>query len=226
MKTIRILAAALAAALLLTGCFGGDPAVAKAGRKLMEAYVSEQFGRGAKLESCDQLVRRPAADQLVSTSWVHGDISVAGGEKIGYWANTADGAIFTNERVPELSAATAGLLSEALGVPGAVAHVYPVLFTEEESLHGYLPVTVGDMRAWAAAALTDGDVILRISAGGPGAIPDELAAALAETWSGVSLTWYELPADALPTQAEADNFRFWHELEGESTVIRTDDYRE
>ena len=226
MKAVRVFAAALVAAILLCGCFGGDPAVAKAGRKLMETYVSEQFGRGAKLESCDQLVRRPAADRLESTSWVHGDIAVRGGEKIGYWANTADGAIFTNERLPELSAATAALLSEVLGVPGAVAHVYPVLFTADEPLHGYLPVTVGDMRSYAAAALTDGDVILRISAGGPGTIPDELAAELAETWSGVSLTWYVLPDDALPTQAEADDFRFWHEREGESTVIQTEDYRE
>ena len=224
-RLLCVLLAALAAAALLCGCFGTNPAVEKEGRKLMEAYIAEHFGRGAKLSSCDQLVRRPAADRLEGTSWVHGDISV-NGATIGYWADTADGRIYTDERVSELSAATAALLSETLGVPGAVARVYPIVAAGDETLHGYLPITAGDMRAYAAAALTDPSVMLRISAGGPEMISDPQAAELAEAWSGVCLTWYALPPDALPTQAEADRYDYWSGLEAERLVIQTEDYHE
>ncbi len=226
MKRItRILLPALAAALLLSGCFGADPAVEKAGKTLMEGYLSAHYAR-TKLESCDQWVSRPAADQLVGTSWVHGSFTADDGTKYDYWADTDDGSIYTGERISELNAVTAQVLAEALGMPpgGTVAYVYPVLVLEDTSLHGILPVTVGDMRQYVTEALRDGDVVLRINAGGREAISEAQAEELSAAWSGVTLKWYRF--EALPTQAEADSFSFWRTLEAEPTCIETPDDRE
>ena len=112
-KTVRIALLALSAALLLTGCFGADPKVERAGKKLMESYLSEHYKR-ARLGACDQLVARPEADRLEGTPWVHGDFTADDAAKYYYWVNTADGSIYTDERKAELSAVTAEALAEAL----------------------------------------------------------------------------------------------------------------
>ena len=224
-KIVRILLPALAAALLLTGCFGADPAVAKAGKELMERYLSAHYAK-AKLDSCDQWVSRPAADQLVGTSWVRGSFTADDGTQYDYWADTGDGSIYTDERISELNAVTARVLAEAIGmVPGGVvAHVYPVLILEDTSIHGFLPVAVGDLRQYVTAALRDTDIMLRISAGGSETISDAQAEELSADWNGVQLKWYQL--ETLPTQAEADSYGFWRALAVEPTLIETKDYHE
>ena len=224
-KLLRILLPALAAALLLTACFGGDPAVDRAGKKLMEDYLSEHYKK-AKLVSCDQFVSRPAADRLEGTSWVHGSFTADDGTRYNFWADTADGSIYTDERISEFNVVTAQALAEALGMaPGSTgASAYPVFFLHGTSIHGLLPVNAGDLRQYLAAALRDEDIILRIYAGGREAISDAQAEALLADWNGVRLRWYRL--DTLPTQAEADSFGFWKELETEPTQIETPGYRE
>ena len=220
-KTIRIMLLALLAAALLTGCFGADPKVEKAGEQLIKAYLSEHYKK-AKLESCDQLVARPAADRLEGTPWVHGNFSV-GEDRYEYWANTATGDIYTDERVAELCAVTAEELAEALGfAPGDVAaDVYPMLILEDDVRYDLLPVDIGDLRAYARAALTDPDVKLRIYAGGLWEVTEAQVQALLDGWAGVELTWY--PLKTMPTPAEASDYRYWKDLEY-SFIVKTPDY--
>lgn len=224
-RAIAILLLALAAAALLTGCFGADPKVEKAGKKLMESYLSEHYKK-ARLGSCDQLVARPEADRLEGTPWVHGDFTADDGNRYEYWANTADGGIYTNERKAELSAVTAEALAEALDLPrGSVAaYTYPVLVLEGKTLHGLLPVNVGDMGEYLAAALYSEGVMLRITAGGPVALSEAEARTLLGDLSGVKLEWHRL--DVLPAQADAADYDFWDALEDTPTRVETPDYHE
>ena len=224
-KTVRILLLALAAALLLSGCFGADPKVERAGKKLMESYLSEHYKR-ARVGAYDQLVDRPEGTRLEGTPWVHGDFTADDGTKYYFWVNTADGSIFTDERKAELSAVTAEALAEALDLPGGsvVAYTYPIPVLADETLHGLLPVDIGDMGRFLAEALHSEDVMLRITAGGPVALSEAEAQSLLEGLSGVKLEWHKL--DTVPGQADAADYDFWDALEDTPVRVETPDYRE
>ncbi len=224
-KTVRIALLALAAALLLTGCFGADPKVERAGKKLLESYLSEHYKR-ARVGAYDQLVARPAADRLEGTPWVHGDFTADDGVKYYYWVNTDDGRIYTDERKAELSAVTAEALAEALGLPAGcvVAYTYPIPVLADRPLHGLLPVDIGDMGEYLNAALRSEDVMLRITAGGPAALSESEAQSLLAGLSGVKLTWYAL--DTVPDQADAANYDFWDALEDAPVQVETPGYHE
>ena len=224
-KTIRILLLALAAALLLSGCFGADPKVEKAGKKLMESYLSAHYKK-ARLGACDQLVARPEADRLEGTPWVHGDFIADDGTKYDFWTNTTDGSIYTDERLAELSAATAEILAEALDMPAGsvVAYTYPILVLEGKTLHGLMPVTVDDIGQFLFAALRSEDVMLRISAGGPAALAEAEVSSLLAGLAGVKLEWYQL--SDLSAQADADNYGFWDALEAPPVCAETPGYHE
>ena len=224
-KTGRILLLALAAALLLTGCFGADPKVERAGKKLMQSYLSEHYKR-ARLGACDQLVAKPEGTRLEGTPWVHGDFTADDGTKYDYWVNTEDGSIYTDEGVAELSAVTAEVLAEALDMPAGsvVAYTYPIPMPEGKPLHGLLPVEIGDMGQYLAGALRSDSVMLRITAGGPAALSEAEVRSLLDGLSGVKLTWYAL--DTVPEQADAVDYDFWDALEDTSVCVVTPDYRE
>lgn len=224
-NTVRIFLLALAAALLLTGCFGADPKVERAGKKLMESYLSEHYKK-ARVGAYDQLVARPAADRLEGTPWVHGDFTADDGTRYYYWVNTDDGGIYTNERVGELSAVTAEALADALDLPhnSVVAYTYPIPVPEDGPLHGLLPVDIGDMGEYLYTALRTEDVMLRITAGGPVALSEAEVRSLLADLSGVKLTWYAL--DTVPDQADAANYDFWDALEDTSVCVETPGYHE
>jgi len=224
-KVIAILLLALAAAALLTGCFGADPKVERAGKKLMESYLSEHYKK-ARLGACDQLVARPEGTRLEGTPWVHGDFTADDGTKYSYYVNTEDGSIYTAERIGELSAATAEALAEALDLPAGsvVTYTYPIPMPEGKPLHGLLPVSIGDMGQFLAEALHSEDVMLRITAGGPVALSEAEVQALLADLSGVKLEWRQL--SEIPAQADAADYDFWDALEDTPVRVETPDYRE
>ena len=224
-KAIGILLLALAAALRFTGCFGADPKVERAGKKLMERYLSEHY-KHARVGAYDQLVARPEGTRLEGTPWVHGDFTADDGAKYDYWVNTDDGRIFTDERMDELNAVTAEALAEALDLPGGsvVAYTYPIPMLADRPLHGLLPADIGDMGRFLAEALHSEDVMLRITAGGAVALSEAEVRSLLDGLSGVKLEWHAL--DAVPDQADAANYDFWDALEDTPVRVETPDYRE
>ena len=211
----RVLALFVLLALCLTGCFAqGKAGKLRQGKKLMKEYLAGS-GRGAAIEECWVDVVRPDADKLIASDYVRGTFR-SGGESYEFAVDTVTGQICTSEALPDFYAACVRQVGKKLGLDVTNCPWDCIIWTDAPAWHeqneeypdeqtylgSVIPVDLADMDAYAAQALEDKYIRLRIRLVCPaGALgPDRWTTADTAAWPNVEV---ELTgADALPTQED------------------------
>ncbi len=160
----------LALLLTLTGCGGGSEL--KTGRKIIQKYLS---GRSAEILECYVEMLRPEGMNAVSSDFVKGVFRIDG-VRYDFAVNTVTGALYTSERMPEFSASCGALLALQLGLNtnDCLTDCRMTLYAqpwetpreewpwERSCLGPVLPVDLADMDAYAAQAISNENITVRL----------------------------------------------------------------
>ena len=136
----------------------------------MKQYLSG-LGRGAALLDSRVQILRPAADALAASDFVLGTFRV-GSAQYEFAVSTATGEIFTSERLAEFQDCCTRRIAAQLGLQDCeytaycLMELYAPAWQEEKSewpyerayLGALIPAGVTDMDAYAAQAISDGNV--------------------------------------------------------------------
>ena len=168
----RMVSALLALSLLLALAGCGSGSELKTGRKLIRDYLP---GRGSEITEIYVEMLRPDGTKPVSSDFVKGKFRLDGAE-YDFAVNTVTGEIYTSEHLPEFSASCGAQLLSRLGLDAraCLTDCRMTLYTapwqepnpewpwERSCLGSVLPVDVADMDAYAAQAIADENITVRL----------------------------------------------------------------
>ena len=183
-----------------SACVNGERDEVRAGRSIMEEYLSVSH-KGARVTEINAHVLRPAADTLALSGFVKGKFE-SGGEKYDFAVNTVTGDVYTSERLPEFEERVYLLICERLGIDPDEC-VYSSLCslhadsyyvdpetgdTHQAYLGEVIPVTA-DVDELARGALSDPlhSVIIRIACPQKYLTAEAISSYSAEGWEGTSV---------------------------------------
>ena len=218
MKKLVCLLLAICLTIPLAACAEGESAQVRAGRKLLNDYLSARGG-GAALTELHADVQRPDMSHLVVSDFVKGSFR-DGGETYEITANVVTGEIYTSERLPEFAESCIRKLEELLGLNPddcvgncCVVDLYAPAWQEEKPewpqerayLGQVLPAELKDMDAYAAKAFSDGDIrlIVYLACRDADLGPERWTEAAVADWNGTDVTVMALePGAPLPSPEE------------------------
>lgn len=235
MKRLLYLLLAACLAVSLAACTGGGSEQLRTGRRLMNEYLSARGG-GAVLTDSHTDVLRPDASHLVASDFVKGSFR-AGGETYEIAANVVTGEIYTSERLAEFGVSCVRAIEERLGLDGgdcagncSVMELYAPAWREEkpewpeqEAYLGHvLPVETRDIDAYAARALTDGNIrlIVYIACRNTELWPERWSESAVADWDGAEITLLALPEpDAALPRPEELTVGYRNDFAGDRLII-------
>ena len=219
MKKLICIFLAICLPISLVSCAEGESAQLRTGQRLMKGYLSDRDENAVLTESHADVLR-PAADQLVLSDYVKGTFR-DGGASYEITVNVVTGEIYTSERLPEFAESCIRLIEERLGLnPGdcvgncSVMELYAPAWQKENPewpwerayLGRVLPVGLRDMDAYAAQALSNGDVrlVMYLACRDTDIGPERWTEADIADWDNTEVTLLALtgPGAALPSSEE------------------------